>query len=53
VNLLLSIGVYSFIMTTEDTATSKSSQEDKAERSGEENTTKPYDEKKVVLTDNS
>jgi hypothetical protein len=40
-------------MTTEDTATSKSSQEDKEERSGEENTTKPYDEKKVALTDNS
>ena len=57
---LLSIGVYSYIMTTEDTTVSKSSQKDKEEPSttlsaetGEDNTTKPSDEKKVALTDNS
>jgi hypothetical protein len=47
-------------MTTEDTTVSKSSQKDKEEPSttlsaetGEDNTTKPSDEKKVALTDNS
>ena len=55
---LLSIGVYSYIMTTEDTTVSKSSQKDKEEEdpsttlpaeTGEDNITKPSEEKKVAV----
>jgi len=55
-NFLLSIDVYSYIMTTEDTTVSKSSQKDKEDPSttlsaetGEDNITKPSGEKKVVV----
>jgi len=55
-NFLLSIDVYSYIMTTEDKTISKSSQKDKEDPSttlsaetGEDNTTKPSDEKKVAV----
>ncbi len=55
-NFLLSIDVYSYVMTTEDTEISKSSQKDKEEsptrlsaETGEDNTTKTSHEKKVTV----